>query len=220
MKPPRTSTRTNANIPKIQAAANLNGNTITLFPDFQMGITNKTPSYLSKFPTGKVPAFEGADGTNLIESDAIAQYCAESGPAAGQLMGSTPAERALIRQWIAFADGEVLSNITQLALWRLGIAKYSEETEKAAFGGMVKALDVLEAQLKGKKWLNGGEKISMADISVAGGLVWGFGMVIDQELRGKYTGVVEWYERVLEVEGVKEAFGPKNFVEKRKEYEA
>jgi hypothetical protein len=34
----------------------------------------KTPEYLSKFPTGKIPAFEGSDGLLLVESSAIARY--------------------------------------------------------------------------------------------------------------------------------------------------
>jgi elongation factor 1-gamma len=58
-------------------------------------------------PFGKVSAFEGADSTKIVESDAIAQYVAESGPAAGQLLGTTPAERAAIRQWISFTNGEI-----------------------------------------------------------------------------------------------------------------
>jgi elongation factor 1-gamma len=38
-----------------------------------MGKNNKTPEYLAKFPTGKVPAFEN-EKVNLIESNAIAYY--------------------------------------------------------------------------------------------------------------------------------------------------
>jgi len=35
----------------------------------------KTPEFLAKFPFGYLPAFEGADGVNLQESGAIADYC-------------------------------------------------------------------------------------------------------------------------------------------------
>jgi hypothetical protein len=34
----------------------------------------KTPEYLAKFPTGKIPAFESSDGLLLVESTAIARY--------------------------------------------------------------------------------------------------------------------------------------------------
>lgn len=35
----------------------------------------KTEDFLKKFPLGYLPAFEGADGFNLQESGAIADYC-------------------------------------------------------------------------------------------------------------------------------------------------
>ena len=63
-----------------------------------------------------------------------------------------------------------------------------------------------------------GEMLSLADITVASALQWGFAMVIDAEMRAKYPATVAWYERVVESEGVKEAFGEKKFVEKREPY--
>lgn len=39
-----------------------------------VGEDTKTDEFLTKFPFGKVPAFEGADGFTLFESSAIAQY--------------------------------------------------------------------------------------------------------------------------------------------------
>lgn len=42
--------------------------------DFVFGETNKSPEYLAKFPHGKIPAFEGADGFKLFETQAIARY--------------------------------------------------------------------------------------------------------------------------------------------------
>jgi elongation factor 1-gamma len=184
-------------------------------PEFAMGQTNRTPEFLSKFPLGKVPAFEAADGTTLFESDAITQYIAESGPAAEQLVGSTPAKRAIIRQWICYAQGELLDPVTQLALWRLGVRTYDEKIEETNLGRLVRSLDHLETHLKDRTWFVDGDKLSLADITVASALVWGFSMVIDAEMRKKYPSVVGWYERTLEAEGVKEAFGEKKYVEKR-----
>jgi hypothetical protein len=36
---------------------------------------NKKPEFLAKFPHGKLPAFEGADGFVLFEQFAVARYC-------------------------------------------------------------------------------------------------------------------------------------------------
>jgi len=180
-----------------------------------MGQTNRTPDFLSKFPLGKVPAFEATDGTCLFESDAITQYIAESGPAAEQLIGATPAERSTIRQWICFAQGEILDPVTQLALWRLNIRPYDAKTEQTNLERLERSLTCLETYLQGRTWFAGGDKLSLADITVASALVWGFSMAIDAEMRPKYPTVISWYERTLESKGVKEAFGEKKYVEKR-----
>lgn len=194
--------------------ANLNGLEVVV-PEFAMGQTNRTPEFLSKFPLGKVPAFEAADGTTLFESDAITQYIAESGPAAEQLLGATPAERATIRQWICHAQCEVLDPVTQLVLWRFGIQPYNEKVEEANIARLERSLACLETHLKDRTWFVSNEKPSLADITIAAALVWGFSMAIDAEMRQKFPSVVAWYERIIEVKGVKEAFGEKNFIEKR-----
>ncbi|KAJ5100095.1 hypothetical protein N7532_007096 [Penicillium argentinense] len=203
---------------KTQAAANLNGLELAI-PEFAMGQTNRTEDFLAKFPLGKVPAFEATDGTTLFESDAITQYVAESGPAATQLMGATPAARASIRQWICFAQGEILDPVTQLALWRLKYAPYNEATEVKSLERLERTLACMETHLKGRTWFVDGDKVSMADITVASSLVWGFSLVIDAEMRAKYPTVIAWYERTIEQEGIKQAFGEKNFIEKRQSYQ-
>lgn len=180
-----------------------------------MRTTNRSPEFLSKFPFGKVPTFEGADGTNLIETDAIAEYVALSGPAAEQLMGSTPVERATIRQWICFSQGEVMDNVVQLALWRWGAKPYDEATENSALERLDRSLTFLDSHLKDRAWVCSEDKINMADITLASALAWGFSMGIDAEMRAKYPVTVAWYERVIDVDEVKQAFGEKNFIEKR-----
>ena len=184
-----------------------------------MGKTNCSPEFLAKFPFGKVPAFEGADGTNLFESDAIAHYIAESGPASGQLLGTTPAQRAVIRQWICFADGEVTAPVVQMVVWRMGIREYDEKTENAALQKLERSLSLLENHLKGRTWFASDDKLSLADITLASALFWGFSMVIDEEMRKKYPNVVAWYERTLDTDGVKQAFGEKTFVDKRQTHQ-
>merc|ERR1719192_1963358 len=73
-------------------------------PDFVMGKTNSSPEFLAKFPTGKVPAFETADGaTRIFESNAIAAFLAND-----QLKGRTKVQQAEIQQWIGFAENEIL----------------------------------------------------------------------------------------------------------------
>ena len=41
-------------------------------------VDNKKPGFLSKFPHGKIPTFEGADGLRVFEGAAIARYSESS----------------------------------------------------------------------------------------------------------------------------------------------
>ncbi|KAE8151744.1 glutathione S-transferase [Aspergillus avenaceus] len=207
----------NPRFKKIQAAANLNNLIVTEAPNFQMMVTNRTPEFLSKFPLGKAPAFEGADGTLLFESDAIAQYVAESGPAKDQLLGVTAAERAVIRQWISFAEGEAMGAVVMFAVWAMKLMPYDEAAEKKNLEKLERALGAVETYLGigEKKFIAGGEKLSLADISLVAGFYWGFTTVIDEEMRARFPRVIEWYTRIIESEGVKEAFGEKKFLKEK-----
>jgi elongation factor 1-gamma len=180
--------------------------------------TNRTPEFLAKFPMGKIPAFESTDGVTIFESDAIAQYAAESGPLADQLMGSNAAERAHVRQWICFNNNELQEHLLHLARWRMGYRPYDEKVEVQALEGLNRALAALETSLKGKAWV-AGTKLSLADISLASCLVFGYKLVIDDEIRPKYPNVLSHFKRVVNTDGVKEVFGEPIFVQKRQEHE-
>lgn len=47
---------------KALIAAKYSGASVKTDPKFVFGETNKAKQFLSKFPFGKVPAFEGSDG--------------------------------------------------------------------------------------------------------------------------------------------------------------
>ncbi|KAJ4993150.1 Elongation factor 1-gamma 1 [Stagonosporopsis vannaccii] len=200
---------------KIEAAAAVNNLTVNYAPEFAMGITNRSSKFLDDFPMGKVPTFKSSSGLTLFESDAIAQYAAESGPASSQLLGSDVEERAVIRQWISFADHELNEPLTTLILWRYGMGSFNKEAEDSALQRLHASLTVLEKHLRNCQWI-ASEQLSLADISVAAGLYWGFAQVIDGKLRNQYKNTTQWYLRVIGSESVKSAFGEKNFVEVRK----
>ncbi|KAJ5651102.1 uncharacterized protein N7484_004825 [Penicillium longicatenatum] len=204
-----------ARVSKIQAVANLNGLELDIPPNFVLYKDNLTEEYLSKFPLGKVPGFEGADGARLVESDAIAQYVAESGPLSEQLLGSTPLERASIRSWISFSDHAFLRPLRELAMWRFGQWEYDEEKETTQLALLERGLAYMEGQLEGKTWLGMNEKLSLGDITVAAPLHMAFSLIIDKEMRDKYPSIVAWYERVMAVEEVARAMGEVKFIEKR-----
>ncbi|KAJ5994117.1 hypothetical protein N7451_009841 [Penicillium sp. IBT 35674x] len=208
-----------ARVSKIEAVANLNGLELDIPQGFVLYKDNLTEEYLSKFPLGKVPAFEGADGTRLVESDAIAQYVAESGPLSDQLLGSTPLERASIRSWISFSDHAFLRVIRELAMWRFGRWDYDEERETTQLALLERGLTYMEGHLEGRTWLGENGKLSLGDITVAAPLHMGFLLIIDKEMRAKYPLVTRWFERVMAVEEVGRAMGEVKFIEKRQVYQ-
>ena len=59
---------------QIRAAAAFVGLEIAWPEHYVHDDTNRQPEYLAKFPHGKIPAFEGADGFRIFETSAIARY--------------------------------------------------------------------------------------------------------------------------------------------------
>ncbi|KAJ6079666.1 hypothetical protein N7467_009419 [Penicillium canescens] len=205
----------NPRVMKIQAAAALNNRTVDFATDFVMGKTNKSLDFLADFPLGQVPTFRSRSGLILFESDAIAQYAAESGPARKQLLGSNAEESAIIRQWICFADHDLFIPLQNMVLWRYGMAAYDEKLEVTALSTLERSLLVLERRLEGRQYV-ATDHLDLADLSVAAAMYWGFGQIIDEKMREKYPLTVKWYLRVIEQEQVKTAFGEKVFIEVRK----
>merc|ERR1712119_195096 len=147
---------------KAEIAAKYSGAKLTVSKDFKFGETNKSAAFLKKFPLGKVPAFEGSDGTCLFESDAIAWYVANA-----QLKGgSTPVAQAEVVQWMSFAHNEVLPAACTWVFPTMGIMAFNKNATERAKEDVKKAMDVLNKALLTKTYLVG-ERITLADVCVA-----------------------------------------------------
>ena len=59
---------------QIKAVAAVAGLTLDEPSGYVHYTSNKTPEFLAKFASGKVPAFEAKDGFTLFEGNAIARY--------------------------------------------------------------------------------------------------------------------------------------------------
>ncbi|KAK4447164.1 hypothetical protein QBC34DRAFT_132720 [Podospora aff. communis PSN243] len=177
-------------------------------PDFAFGTDNKSPTYLSKFPLGKIPGFEGADGFLLTESNAIAQYLADTAPDPAmrdQLLGSTAQERAKVQQWLWFSFQHLEPSLNTLCLWRYGdgqYGKYDADAEEKAQGDLRRWFTYLESEVEraGRegKWLAGTSGVSLGDLAVCGQFYIGFMLYVDEEMRTReFPGLRRYYERVL-----------------------
>merc|ERR1712137_1161407 len=88
---------------KALIAAEYSGAKVKVDTNFKFGETNKSANFLTKFPLGKVPAFESSNGDAVFESNAIALYVGNQ-----QLNGSTQSDAAKVQQWVNFGDNEIL----------------------------------------------------------------------------------------------------------------
>lgn len=199
------------------ALAELNGLEVVLDPDFQMGVTNKTPEFLAKFPLGKVPAFESADGSfHLTEGQAIARYVADSGPKAAQLLGADPQTRALIDQWACFAEQEFGTHLLPPMLMALFKAiPFDEARYDQCAANFERALKRLDVALQGGKKFLVGDQLTFADVMVLGPLSLATKVLVDAEMRKAAPNVEGYLRGLLEIPELKKAFGELVLIETR-----
>jgi len=173
---------------KALIAAQYSGAKVTIASNFKFGETNKTEAFLKKFPLGKVPAFEGTDGTWLFESNAIAHYLSND-----QLLAtSSRVAQAQLQQWINFGDQELLPASCTWVFPTLGIMQYNKNSTDRAKDDVKAALKVLNQHLETRTYLVG-ERITLADICVACNLFLLYQHVLEPAFREPFVNVNRWF---------------------------
>jgi elongation factor 1-gamma len=201
---------------KAQIAAQYSGVSIKVVdspPDFKYGETNKTKEFLSKFPTGKVPAYEDGKVT-LFEPNAIAQYVSND-----QLRGANALDAALVQQWMEFADNDILPASCTWVFPCMGVMQYNKQNTEAAKEAIKKSLSVLDSYLETRTYLVG-ERISLADISVCCNLIQLYSTVLDVEFRKPYQNTNRWFTTMVNQPQVKSIIGDFKFCEKMAQFDA
>ena len=133
--------------------------------DIMKGET-RTPEFLEKNPTGRIPTLQLEDGTFLAESGAILWYLAEGTPFA-------PADRmarAQTLQWMFFEQYSHEPYIAVVRFWRHFFDKLSPKQE-TDLPDLIKkgyaALEVMERHLETRDFLVG-SRYGLADIALYG----------------------------------------------------
>ncbi|UTW46760.1 glutathione S-transferase N-terminal domain-containing protein [Bacterioplanoides sp. SCSIO 12839] len=128
----------------------------------------RTPEFLSLNPNNKIPAIidpNGPDGKPLalFESGAILLYLAEK---AGQLLGSSAAERAAIIQWVFFQVGGLGPMTGQLGFFHAYGGKEIEDPRprERYYSEVKRLLNVVDQQVANQEWITG--EFSIADIAI------------------------------------------------------
>merc|ERR1712243_278529 len=177
---------------KALIAAKYSGAQLTVAKDFVFGETNKSPDFLKKFPLGKVPAFEGSDGTILTESNAIAYYVAND-----ELRGGNDAAaRAQVVQWMCMADNEILPASCTWVFPTMGIMQYNKNATDRAKEDIKAALKTLNDHLLTRTYLVG-ESVTLADIAVACTILGLYKQVLDPSFRKPFMNVTRWFTTIV-----------------------
>ncbi len=159
---------------------------------------NREPPYLAGNPTGQTPSLQLDDGSVLGESVAIMEYLEELHPEPA-LIGRTPLERAISRQWQRRAELAVTENIHNAYHYAEGLMRFRERipvAPEAADGLKRIAQDRiawLDRMLDGREFL-AGTRFSVADIWL---YVWlDFGTSVGQPFDRTLPNIGPWFERI------------------------
>ncbi|XP_040266086.1 elongation factor 1-gamma [Bufo bufo] len=183
-------------------------------PEFQFGVTNKTPEFLKKFPLGKVPAFEGNDGFCLFESSAIAHYVGNE-----ELRGSSRLDQAQVLQWVSFADNHIVPPASAWVFPTLGIMQFNKQATEQAKEEVKLILATLDAHLKTRTFLVG-ERITLADIAVTCSLLWLYKQVLDPSFRQPFGNVTRWFVTCVNQPQFRAVLGEVKLCDKMAQFDA
>ncbi|KAF8647570.1 hypothetical protein AX16_006609 [Volvariella volvacea WC 439] len=178
---------------------------------------NKKPEFLSKFPHGKIPGLETKDGFHLFEGIPIARYLAGLAPNAG-LLGHTPEEAALVDQWVHLGESEVHeATILISGLIRGTTVPYFKPIHTSLVERQTRALNTLNNHLASRTFFVG-ERITLADIVIAGFLHRATAITVDAPLRAQLPHLIRHLETVVNQSQISAIFGPTAYVEKALQY--
>lgn len=163
-----------------------------------MGAENRREPYLSKNPSGQMPALELDNGTYLAEITAICEYLEEAKPEPA-LIGRTPEERAETRMWTRRVDLNIVEPLINGFRFSDGLKLFQNRIhcipQAAADLKQVaqERLAWLDRLMAGKTYVCG-ERLTLADIMLFAFL--DFGARVGQPLNLELKTIPGWYERM------------------------
>lgn len=159
---------------------------------------NRQAPFLTHNPAGQTPALLLDNGRCLAESVAIMEYLEERYPEP-PLIGRTPEERALTRQWQRRVELNITENIHNAFHYAEGLPRFTGRipVEPQAADGLKRVaqdrLAWLDTMLAGRPYLTG-EHFSLADLWL---YVWlDFAESVGQPFNHQLPHLGPWFARV------------------------
>jgi len=129
------------------------------------------------------------------------------------LLGSNEYENGLVDQWLDFTSGEI-DLPAQVWLWPiLGHMENNQAVTNKAKADIRNVLDILNKHLEDKTFLVG-ERLTLADITVASSLLPLYTTVLDPGFRKPFVNVFRWFNTCINQPQFKEVVGEVTFATK------
>ena len=175
---------------KCLIAARYNNVVVDTPEKFEVGKDDKTKEFLALSPMGKVPVLDTSSGP-LIESNAIARYLARHRNDT-ELLGSTFWEKAQVDSWMDWCNNELDIPVSMWVFPILGLMETDKDQVNRAKSDLHKSLNVLENHLKSRSFVVG-NKVTLADITLVGTLVYPMKLVFNAKYRAQFPSVTRWF---------------------------
>jgi len=151
-----------------------------------------------KFPLGLTPALEEGQ-LHLFGADAIAKHLASG--------NSTYVPKdPTVDQWLLWGEAELLPNVLAYVLPSLSFAHVDNAAVEQARQELHSQLQHFDKLLLTRTYLVG-ERLSIADVSVALNLLAAFQNVFDSKVRNSLVNVTRWFNTIVQQKQVKEVIG-------------
>jgi len=162
---------------------------------YEFGTTSE--AYRALHPTLKCPVLTTSTGAAVFETPAIAKLIAALRPEAG-LLPSSVIDAAQVDAWSTFAATEIqpLAGATLFPYTLPQFFKYDAAAFTAAAEKFNKALAGINAHLLTRTYLVT-EKITLADILLAGFIAPFFAVTFGEDIRAKYPNATRWFLTVV-----------------------
>lgn len=166
-----------------------------------------------KFPLGLTPAYEEGK-TLLFGAESIALHVG------GQAVKGQNAELfAEVVQWLQWAEGQLLPNVLGFVLPSVSAVQVDKKAVEDSKAELLAQLRILNDFLLTRTFLVG-ERISLADISVALDLLPAYQHVLEPSTRASLTNVNRWFQTVINQPHVKEVVGDVHLCELASQFDS
>eukprot|EP00042_Codosiga_hollandica_P033120 m.217584 g.217584 ORF g.217584 m.217584 type:complete len:296 (-) comp54112_c0_seq4:128-1015(-) len=158
-----------------------------------VSVSRGAPEVAAVSPFGKVPTLVTQTGNAIFSVNAIAVYLAEL---SGALQTQSALDAALVQQYAALADLELYPAVAAWVFPTQGLLPYNEAASAKAQEDLKLILTSLNIVLASVTFL-AGDRLSLADITVATTLLPAYQHVFSPAFRQPYAHVNRWFDTVV-----------------------